>query len=86
MNAEQLFLKEGADYFGNRLIYRNQDVGFKSSSGLSLTAHGEAEFARLSEIVDVEPKVKPAKAKPKKVAEPVDEAPEEQSLDDLLSD
>ncbi len=79
MNAEQLFLKEGADYFGNRLIYRNKDVGYKSASGLSLLPEGEAEFARLSEITDVEVKVKPAK--PKKPV--VDDAP---SLEDLLAD
>jgi len=82
MNAEQLFLKEGGNYFGNRLIYKNQDVGYKSDSGLSLLPHGEAEFERLSSITDVEVKVKPARAK-KAVAEtPV----EEQSLDDLLAE
>jgi len=86
MNAEQLFLREGADYFGNRLIYRNQDVGVKSSSGLTLNAEGDAQFARLSEITDVEVKqVKPRAPKAKKVDEPV-EPVSEASLEDLLSD
>ncbi len=83
MNAEQLFLKEGADYFGNRLIYRNQDVGYKSGSGLALNAHGESEFERLAGITDVEVKAKPARAK--KAAVVVDE-PATASLDELLSE
>lgn len=89
-NAEQVFLSEGADYFGNRLIYRNVDVGYKSDSGLSLNDHGEREFARLSSITDVEVKVvteKPAKAPKKQVAkvEPeVPQPPEPSDLDDLL--
>lgn len=63
MTAEELFLKEGASYFGNRLIYRNQDVGYKSASGLSLLPEGEDIYRRLADITDVEVKVKPARAK-----------------------
>ena len=83
MTAEELFLKEGASYFGNRLIYRNQDVGYKSESGLSLLPEGEEIHKRLADITDVEVKVKPARAK--KPAPAVDATPEA-SLDDLLAE
>ncbi len=85
MNAEQLFLSEGASYFGNRLIYKNQDIGVKSSSGLTLLPEGEEHYTRLSGITDVEVKsVKPRAPKAKKAVE--DTPVEEASLDDLLSD
>lgn len=62
MTAEELFLKEGADYFGNRLIYRNKDVGIKfPGSSMSMTPEGEEIYARLSAVTDVE--AKPAKHK-----------------------
>lgn len=84
MNAEQLFLAEGASYFGNRLIYRNQDVGVKSDSGLTLLPVGEDHFARLSAITDV---VEKPKATRKPRVEKVEPEPVvEQSLDDLLAD
>jgi len=86
MNAEQLFLREGADYFGNRLIYRNQDVGVKSSSGLTLNADGEAHLARLSDITDVEVKPKATRAPKAKKAEEPAEPLAEASLEDLLGD
>ena len=75
MNAEQRFLSEGADYFGNRLIYKNQDVGYKSSSGLSLNDHGEDVLKVLESITDVVPR-EPRKRT--KVAAP------SASIDDLL--
>ena len=56
MTPEQRFLSEGADYFGNRLIYRNQDVGVLSASGVVLTPDGEKTLAVLEAITDVEPK------------------------------
>jgi hypothetical protein len=62
MEAEQLFINEGANYFGNRLIYKNKDVGVKTpNSALVLNLAGECEFMHLSEITDVE--VKPARKK-----------------------
>lgn len=61
MTPEERFLSEGAAYFGMRLIYRNQDVGVLSSSGLVLLDEGEKILARLENIVDVEPKQAAAK-------------------------
>lgn len=91
MSAERLFLAEGANFFGNRLIYKNQDVGVKMSGALTLNAFGESEYARLSDITDVVAKPKPAapKAARAKKADPVEvveDEPVEQSLDDLLGD
>jgi len=63
MTKEALFLKEGAEYFGNRLIYRRQDVGYKfPGADLVLTPEGEDEFTRLSDITDVEVKPKAKRA------------------------
>jgi hypothetical protein len=60
MTKEELLLREGAAYFGNRLIYRNQDVGVISpGAALVLTPEGEDVYKRLSNITDVE--VKPAR-------------------------
>ena len=66
MTPEQRFLSEGADYFGARLIYRNQDVGVLTKEGLSLLIPGEkllAEWlvvertgANSQPVTDVEPK------------------------------
>ena len=54
MTAEELFLKEGAAYFGNRLIYKNLDVGVTApGAALVLTAEGEDVYARLQDITDV---------------------------------
>lgn len=78
MTAEELFLKEGADYFGNRLIYRNKDVGVKfPGSSMSMTPEGEEIYARLSDITDVEAKP----VKPKKVTKAVSD---DAGLDALL--
>jgi hypothetical protein len=64
MTSEELFLKEGADYFGNRLIYRNQDVGEKFPGGdLLLNDHGVEVAKVLSSITDVEAKEPKAKRK-----------------------
>lgn len=78
MDAEQVFLKEGASFFGNRLIYKNKDVGVKTpNTPLVLTLDGEDEFRRISDITDVE--AKPARRKPKQEA-----VSAEQILDDML--
>jgi hypothetical protein len=62
MTNEELFIKEGAAFFGNRLIYRNQDVGFTApGAALVLTIEGEEIAARLRNITDVEVKVPKAK-------------------------
>lgn len=86
MTAEATFLAEGADYFGNRLIYRNKDVGVMSASGLVLTPEGEEIFTKLKNITDVEAKPRAARTKkPAKVEETVEvEEPAEASLDELL--
>lgn len=78
-DAEKRFLPEGADFFGNRLIWRNRDVGMKlPGSVLVLTPEGEDVLKELENIVDVEPK--PRKTNKAK-AEPL---PEIGELDDLL--
>lgn len=60
MTSEELFLKEGAYYFGNRLIHKNKEVGVTApGAALVLTPEGEAVHATLSAITDVE--VKPTK-------------------------
>jgi hypothetical protein len=75
MTVEELFLSEGAAYFGNRLIYRNKDVGVTApGAALVLTAEGEEIYARLADITDVV--AKPAKKAKAVVAEP--------SIDDIL--
>ena len=80
MDAEQLFINEGANYFGNRLIYKNQDVGVKTpNSALVLNLAGEDEFKRLSAITDVEVKPARKKAAPKEVV-----SASEDDLDALL--
>lgn len=77
MTDEELFLSEKADYFGNRLIWRNKDVGVKVPGGaLILTPEGEEVLAQLKNITDVE--VKPAKKARKAEGAP--------SVDDLLGD
>lgn len=77
MTNEELFLKEGASYFGNRLIYRNKDVGVTSPGGaLMLTIEGTEIAAKLSDITDVE--VKPARAKKEKAS--IAEAPDLDAL------
>jgi hypothetical protein len=80
MTAEQVFLREGASYFGNRLIYRSRDVGVLSGGALVLLPEGEAIYANLADITDVEVKVKAPKAKKAAV-----EAPEP-TLDELLGE
>lgn len=83
MTDEELFLKEGAYYFGNRLIYRNQDVGITApNASLVLTGEGEIIAARLRSIEDVE--VKPAKSSKKAPAKPAVEA-DSADIDDLLN-
>lgn len=74
MNHEELFLKEGASYFGNRLIWRNKDVGVIAPGvALVLTPEGEDVLKMLQGITDVE--VKPAKSSRKSKEEaPVDDA------------
>lgn len=71
MTPEQVFLREGAAYFGNRLIYRNKDVGLMSASGLVLTPEGEEAHTALANITDVEVKVKPGRPKKQVETEPV---------------
>lgn len=56
MTPEQRFLSEGAAYFGNRLIYRNQDVGVHTAGGMAITPDGLDALNRLEAITDVEPK------------------------------
>ena len=85
MTHEERFLSEGASYFGNRLIYKNRDMGVISSSGLVLNADGEATVAQLEQIIDVE--VKPAK-RTKAVAASAPEpavVPVSTDIDDLLA-
>jgi hypothetical protein len=54
MTNEELLLREGAAYFGNRLLYKNQDVGVTAPGvELVLFAEGEAFVARLKDITDV---------------------------------
>lgn len=78
MDAEQIFLKEGASFFGNRLIYKHKDVGVKTpNSPLVLLPEGEDELKRLSEITDVE--AKPARKKVK-----IEVAAQDADLDELL--
>lgn len=80
MTHEQLFLKEGAAYFGNRLIYRGRDVGVTAPGAtLVLTAEGEEIYARLSDITDVEAKPARGLRKAKADAEPA--APIDNALD-----
>ena len=81
MTDEELFLKEGADYFGNRLVWRHKDVGIKVPGGaLVVTPDGEDVLARLKNIVDVE--VKPAR-KSRKSDAPVEES---SNIDALLGE
>lgn len=82
MTNEELFLKEGAAYFGNRLIYKNKDVGVTApGAALVLTAEGEEIAAKLANIVDVV--AKPTKkAKAAQTAEPAQEVP---SADDIFN-
>ena len=82
MTHEQLFLNESAAFFGNRLIYRQKDVGMKlPGSALILNAEGEDVLKILENITDVEPK--PRKGAKGKTAEPVEADPASE-LDDLL--
>ena len=74
MTDEELFLKEGAAYFGNRLIYKNKDVGVTApGAALFLTAEGEEIITRLKNITDVE--VKPARGSRTKSAPVAPDAP-----------
>lgn len=78
MTDEELFLKEGAEYFGNRLIYRGKDVGVTAPGAvLVLLAEGEVEIARLKDIVDVV-------AKPSKRAQKAQVVENSDAIDDLL--
>ena len=78
MTKEETFLREGAFYMGQRLIYKQKDVGVNMSGhDLSLTPEGEEIFDRLNGITDVE--VKPVKAKKK-----VETAADDAKLEDLL--
>lgn len=89
MTNEQLFEREGAYTFGNRLIYKNQDVGVLAPGcALVLTAAGEEIAKNLRGITDVEPKeVKPTRAKPTKPAQPEPPAVQRASdLDDIDPD
>lgn len=62
MTHEELLLREGAHYFGNRLIYKNQDVGvIAPGADLVLLPEGGDLVARLKDITDVV--AKPARAK-----------------------
>jgi len=80
MTNEELLLKEGAFYFGPRLIYKQKDIGVRSASGLVLLAEGEELVKKLADITDVEVKV------PKKTRAKKDESAEIADLDDLLSE
>lgn len=81
MTHEELFLREGAFYFGQRLIYKQKDVGMRmAGSQLQLNADGEDLVKKLADIEDVEVKV-PKKPKVKK-----EEPAEPASLDDLLDE
>ena len=61
MTPEQRFLAEGAEPFGNRLLYRRQEVGLFSAGQLLLTPLGLTELARLEAITDVEVKAPKAR-------------------------
>lgn len=62
MTDEAILLSEGAYYFGNRLLYKNQDVGVTApGAGLVLLPEGEDLVARLKNITDVV--AKPTRAK-----------------------
>lgn len=81
MTNEEVFLSEGAEYFGNRLIHRNQDVGVKEIGGeLVLNEYGQKKVVELADITDVE--VKAPKSKAKKKVE--DASPSD--LDELMKD
>jgi hypothetical protein len=84
MSAEQLFLREGAFYFGQRLLYRNQDVGTKSASGLVLTSAGDEFYVKLGSVTDVE--VKPKAPRTKKGSPDAVDEPAKASLDELLGE
>lgn len=83
MTPEQRFLAEGAEAFGNRLIFKHKDVGLYSSSGMSLTLEGEETLAKLDAITDVVAK-EPKAAKLKKAEKPVDDVLDTSDLDSLL--
>lgn len=100
MTPEQRFLSKGADYFGMRLIYRNQDVGILTKEGLSLLIPGEKLLAEWlvvertggnsQPVTDVE--AKPVERKRVKVI-PKASAPSEPltpvlgaALDDMMAD
>jgi hypothetical protein len=69
MTPAERFLAEGAEPFGNRLLYRRQDVGVFNAGQLLLTPLGLAELARLEAITDVEVKpVKPRRVRDADVA------------------
>ena len=75
MTTEELFLKEGAAYFGNRLIWKNKDVGVKVPGGpLVLTPEGEDIHKTLADITDVE--AKPVRTKRFTKSEPAADAGE----------
>lgn len=79
MTAEERFLSEGAEYFGNRLIWKRRDVGVKTPGGsFATTPDGDDAIAELEAITDVE-------------SRPVEEAPvgrqrkaDATSLDEVL--
>ncbi len=78
MTNEELLLSEGAAYFGNRLIYKNQDIGVTAPGAqLVLFPEADAILANLRNITDVE--VKPARTKKARVEDVV-----ASNLDDLL--
>lgn len=83
MTNEQIFLREGASYFGNRLIYKNKDVGVTApGAALVLTAEGEEIMEKLRDITDVE--VKPTRSKKAKADDAVVEVPTGPAIDDIL--
>jgi len=54
MNTESVFERAGATYYGNRLIYKNKDVGYKPVGGaLELNDYGREIAAQLNDVTDV---------------------------------
>jgi len=54
MNTESVFERAGATYYGNRLIYKNKDVGYKPvGKALELNDYGREVAAQLNDVTDV---------------------------------
>jgi len=81
MSTESVFECAGAVYFGNRLIYKNKDVGYKPMGGdLVLNDYGREVAAQLNDVTDVVAKEPKRRGRPPVVPEVTAD-----DLDDLLA-